>query len=171
MKNRQLFSIIERWDELKELTGNEFLISLRKNKRMIDAHLEDVNFIKEESEEYKAFKKEYLELRKEYSDKDKEGNPKFMNVPQNPSLTTYLVSKRKVEFAKVEKDITEKYSKDIKANEEKFAAFEDALDLECGIIFTKIKPSSLPKAINNGQMDVIDFMIDFDESKTEKDDQ
>lgn len=137
---------------------------------MIDAHIEDVESIREESDEYKAFKAEYLEKRKEYADLDKDGNPKLTSLPQNPSMSTYLVKDREDEFKKVEEKMTKKYDKVIKANEEKLINFEKALDLPCGLTFITVKPEDLPE-LKNSQMDVIDFMLDLDEPvKEEKND-
>lgn len=168
MKNVDLLKIKQSWDKLGGLTGFTFLMELRRNKRLIDNKIEELEFVREETPDYKKFRDEYLEARKEYADRDSNDRPVMTQMQGNPSAQTYLITKRLEEWAVKEKELVDKYKTTLDIMDQKNIDYNDALEQECNIDFYVVSEKEVPKNINNEQLDLIEFMIELDEDEVEK---
>lgn len=162
MKNLDLFVLRQKWHKLDSLTGVTFLMKLMRNKKLIDAEIEVLDSMVSESEEFKAFKKKYLKEREKFADRDETGKPVMEPLIDDPGQQTYKVTEKIDEWQEVEKELLEENKSQIELMDQKKKDYSEALMKKPVINLHMISSIELPENITKEQMDLIDFMIDFD---------
>jgi len=164
LRNGELLDILGALRKLNNLHGWKFVLTLGENRTMMKERVEQVNSIKEESEEFKAFRKEVQATQIKFADKDESGQPILTDITlsngrkgQKLSLTPENEEKLSKALKKLEKANQHLIDEQQKKEEE----FYKALDAKCDIHFKKIKKSDVPAETTVEQSEIIEFMIEF----------
>lgn len=161
MTNKDAIKFLESWNKLRGLTGTLFLIQLKRNKMLIEKHLMSLKIGAQETEAYSEFKTIYLAEKEKYADLDEKGNPKMVQMPNNPNYSTYVITEKAADWEKVEKKLLKKYDKVIQEQEDIAKKEEELINSECTAMVTKFKPKTLPPNLSLEQLEAIEIMVDY----------
>lgn len=161
MKNYEVINFVEKFNELKALGGVlGFVKPMVKNFKLAQEHLEAMESMHSESDEYKTFLLEKESLIKQYSAKDDNGNFITVDVPVGNKMFKEYSITNKEEYEAKFNELRDKYMDVVLAHVEKESNYNDELQRDCNIPFVKINEEDLPK-LTVGQLMMIDEFIEY----------
>lgn len=151
--------------EAINLIGKEFSLALFKNSRRIEAHIKDIEKIREPSDKYKAIEDKIGEKWKEHADRTPEGEPKteVSKLPNGDTIERYVCTipdnKKKITLFVTE--TRKENEKLFESQEKKINEYISAMNDECSIEFEKISEDQVPDGITPQLISAFQFMIDI----------
>ena len=163
MKNGDLYSFLENYDQLSNITGLDLIDAIAKNKEMIEKEIERIESIKEESDKIKELNEKITEKYMFYTDKNPDGSPKVKKVHDNTGRYREEPSISKPKKEKLDKDINklkEEYKKYIDEYNDNLEKYTQELENESTLKFKKVKKEIVPNYITLRQYELLKFMIE-----------
>lgn len=163
MKNKDCYDILNEFNKggFANLVGIDFILSLARNIKKIEQEIEILESLRKPTDKYREFAKKVAELRLKFADKDlKTGRPVTRKMENG--IESYVISD-KLEAYNIEYEalkLADNNPQLIQEQEKKDKLFEEAIERNCEIKFTKIKKADLPTEMNFKQVYIIEFMID-----------
>jgi hypothetical protein len=156
---RKEFSVtLNALDSVSELKGVKFAFAVLKNRKKLEAQIEEdkdiFERILEPSEEYKEYEEKRIELCVLYSEKDEEGNA--------------IIEDNKYKILDIDKfnndlnDLTQYYQEYVDSRKEQIEEYNTLMEEDITIEFQKVDIDNLPEDLSETQLRSIEFMINMD---------
>jgi hypothetical protein len=152
MLKKDLYTLKNSLDELKNLTGAKFSYTLMKNKILINEELKVLDDINKSSEDYQRFELGRVELCEKYCEKDDNGKAvlydNFYKIVDKDNFNADVLV------------LAEQYKDAIQAENERKKSFDALLNSETQIEFLKLNINDIPTNISVGQLEIIKDFIE-----------
>jgi predicted oxidoreductase (fatty acid repression mutant protein) len=163
MKNHELFTIFDslqkRLGQLNALRGARLAFALAKNIKLIEDEINIIRKTVEPTPEYFAYDSERVELCERLCRRDESGNLQKRAVGDTFEFDIDTDSK---EWKKAMASLKAKHADAIRLRDEQIARYNELLDMECNVAFTKVRLSNLTDDINVDLMRAIQFFVTED---------
>lgn len=154
MKNGEIFRLAKGIEKVGHLKGVKFAYGIARNKKIVDAEIENIKESVAQSEAFTAFEKSRIELCQEYAEKDEKGEFKVENNEY------VLPADKKEEFEIRLNALREQNKEGIEEREKQLNDYKDFIDQESAVEFHKIKLSSVPEDITAEELEGIKELIE-----------
>ena len=154
MKNGEIFRLQQGIAKVGHLKGIKFAYGIAKNKKIVDAEIENIQTSVAVSEGFEEFEKSRTELCKEYAEKDEKGEFKNIN-------NEYVIPEDKKEEFNIRLDAyREQHKEAIEDREKQVEDFREFEKADSNVEFYKIKLSDVPEDISAEEMQGINKLIE-----------
>lgn len=153
MKNRNLYEYLEALNAVSELKGVKFAFTVIKNKKKLEEELKNLEEAIKASEEFTTYENQRIQLCNSHSELDDQGNP-VIEDNRFKIIDT-------VKFDEELNTLKEDYLQVISEREIQINEYNILLNEDCELTLTKLNFEDLPTDITTQQLEVIDFMINF----------
>jgi Fe2+ transport system protein B len=158
MKKIKMYEFVKRFNELEELEGFEFVISITRNFNKFKDEVELLEKAKAPTKEYTKYSNAVTEEVKKAAEKDDKGE--FIIIKDANGRDTYkLIDSKKDELNKLVEKLSKEHSKAIENQKEIEAKFIDELNSDIDFKIATMTKADLPKDINPKQLELIYDMV------------
>lgn len=159
MKNREIFALAQGITRVGHLKGIKFAYGIVKNKKIIDAEIENLRELVKTNPTFDEFTKVRMELIKELAEKDEKGEIKAVTNDKGQTEAV-IPDDKKEEFEIRLQALREQHKEAIEEQEKKEADFEAFQKEESKVEFYKIKLKDVPEDISAEEMQSIQELIE-----------
>jgi len=153
MKRKDLYVYMESIEKVSSLKGVKFAYTLIKNKKKIEEEIKILEEVVKPSEGFTEYEKQRINLCEINCEKNKEGNP----IIENNRYKIINVEKFDSEL----NELKEKNKEFIKEREKQINEYNNMLNDDIEIDFSKVGFEDLPTDISTEQLESIEFMVNF----------
>lgn len=158
MKRREITSILNTLNSVSELKGVKFAFTVLKNRKKIEAQIEEDRTIFEEilkpSDGFKQYEEERISLCVLHSEKDENGNP----IIENEQYKIIDLDKFNSEL----NNISEKFKNEIEERQKQVQEYQKIMEEDIELNFSKVSFEELPEDVSEKQLRELEFMLVID---------
>lgn len=154
MNNKNLYEYLEALKGVSDLKGVKFAYTVIKNKKKIEEELKILEEAIKPSTEFQDYENKRLQICNIHSEKHEDGTPV---IEDNKFKIIDLDT-----FNEELSDLKEQYLESISERESQIMEYNNLLNEECDLELDKLVFTDLPQDITTQQLEMIDFMINFD---------
>ncbi len=161
--NGSLYYALNNVNILKALRGRHFVVAINRATNNILTELKLLETIKEESKEFKSFKKEGDALREKYADRNEDNSisKEILNKGTSQEQIKYNIIKNKTEFDNSYATLTTKYKVTIDDATNKNNEYLKVLNEITKYEQIELEETDLPDNISCEQFEIVNILLDI----------